>query len=85
MIKLFSVKVGKRLHTIFQIFQTRISLFVLTQSCMRLVQEKQKKDAEAAASGKIGKQTAGEIRLQKGVTLECIQCAGIDVGIWMGD
>jgi len=49
------------------------------------VQEKQKKDAEAAASGKIGKQTAGEIRLQKGVTLECIQCAGIDVGIWMGD
>jgi hypothetical protein len=29
-------------------------------------QEKQKKDAEAAASGKAIKQTAGELRLQKG-------------------
>ena len=30
------------------------------------LQEKQKKDAEAAASGKAIKQTAGELRLQKG-------------------
>jgi hypothetical protein len=44
-------------------------------------QEKQKKDAEAAASGKAIKQTAGELRLQKGNlrTLNMISFKG-----WLG-
>jgi hypothetical protein len=42
-------------------YQSTPSLFNLFRS-----QEKQKKDAEAASAGKLVKQSAGELRLQKG-------------------
>ena len=40
------------------------------------VQEKQKKEA-AAANGKGVKQSAGELRLQKGALLPCCPCTGV--------
>jgi hypothetical protein len=70
MIKLFSVKVGnlaRRRHLEYvDTYQRGSKIADVGSTDCYSPQEKQKKDAEAAASGKTIKQTAGELRLQKG-------------------
>jgi hypothetical protein len=85
MIKLFSVKVGRRSYRILSranalsnvcICSGLTTKFTAGPCVLIALQEKQKKEAEAAASGKAVKQSAAELRMQKGGS-RALRCTAV--------